>query len=250
MDTKSPPPDPSQALNWKVCEVSEWIRSLNPDFHKYTDAFERDSVDGSMLLNDISEEWLVSNVSNSLHRKRIAREITNLTVPTKPAASDNNNALATTATPPPPTAVTATTVLSVPKDHKTGGVSASVDGSGTGKMSVTASDGSRIRADMIGSHRTVAHHHYASAEVKPEPYDFTSIIANKLKDIKLESFGREWLYDRMYEWMKPLAAPSPSQSHAWQPKSLSKILLITGEPVWCRAMWLCDSYLSTEWELV
>ncbi len=58
-------------------------------------------------------------------------------------------------------------------------------------------------------------------ELRPEPYDFSSIIVSKLSDRKMESFGRKWLYERMYEWIV-----SPSQR---QPKS--KLLLVTGEPV-------------------
>ncbi len=74
---------------------------------------------------------------------------------------------------------------------------------------------------------------------KAEACDFSSIIDSKLADIKMESFGREWLYDRLYEWIAPapLAAPpqtlllSQSQFQR-QPKSLqSKVLLVTGEPV-------------------
>ncbi len=63
--------------------------------------------------------------------------------------------------------------------------------------------------------------------MKVEPYDFTSIIESKLSDIKLESFGREWLYDRMYEWLMTPQSSSQQKSKAVK----SKILLVTGEPV-------------------
>ncbi len=63
----------------------------------------------------------------------------------------------------------------------------------------------------------------AAIDLKVEPCDFTSIIDSKLSDIKLESFGREWLYDRMYEWMLP---PPPGGSHLH-----SSVLLVAGEPV-------------------
>ncbi len=50
------------------------------------------------------------------------------------------------------------------------------------------------------------------------PYDFRSIIDSKLSDINLESFGREWLYLQMHEWLS-------------RPESTSKVLVFTGEPV-------------------
>ncbi len=104
---------------------------------------------------------------------------------------------------------------------------------------VVVAGGGVAHIGAIGLHaQSHTHHHYTEAELKAEPYNFTSIIDSKLSDIKMESFGREWLYDRLYEWITPAAPPqtqsqSQSQSQSQQqPKSLqSKILLITGEPV-------------------
>ncbi len=73
VDSKSA--DRKRVLEWTAPHVVSFIRSLNPAFHTYVTAFERDAVDGSILAHDISDKWLTANIPNELHRTRIAREI-------------------------------------------------------------------------------------------------------------------------------------------------------------------------------
>ncbi len=101
---------------------------------------------------------------------------------------------------------------------------------------IIARDKTVVTIGAIGSNAVNQNitNYFAAGEAKiaAEPYDFRSIIDSKLSDIKMESFGREWLYHRMYEWLMA-SVPPQLQSHAQQqPKSLPpKVLLITGEPV-------------------
>ncbi len=71
-------PDRKMAKEWSVQEVVSFIRSLNPAFGEYAKVFEKDSVDGSMLLHDIDSEWIAAAIPNPLHRRRIARELLEL----------------------------------------------------------------------------------------------------------------------------------------------------------------------------
>ncbi len=99
-------------------------------------------------------------------------------------------------------------------------------GAGSGGISITSTSGgiTTIGAVGLNAKQIVKHYHGGKEqEIKPEPYDFTSIIDSKLSDINLESFGREWLYKQMYEWITTPPAVT-------QPKPPS-ILLVTGEPV-------------------
>ncbi len=70
--------DRKDAANWSASEVRAFIRSLNSTFDEYAKSFERDGVDGSMLLHDIDSGWLEENVKTKLHRTRITRAITEL----------------------------------------------------------------------------------------------------------------------------------------------------------------------------
>ncbi len=76
--------DRKPPANWSVEEVGSFICSINPAFGKYAEAFERDSVDGPMLLHNINSEWLTASITNSLHRKRIERVVEELKGELKP----------------------------------------------------------------------------------------------------------------------------------------------------------------------
>ncbi len=85
-------PDPKPVLRWASSDVASFIRSLNsPHFGGYALAFERDGVDGQMLVYDIDDEWINSHISNPLHRKRIVREIDSLRQ-TAPGSRDEKSA--------------------------------------------------------------------------------------------------------------------------------------------------------------
>ncbi len=83
---------------------------------------------------------------------------------------------------------------------------------------------------FISAHLSTHHYRWVTtADFKAEPYDFTAIIDSKLSNIKMESFGREWLYNRLYEWITPPAPPRQTQSIAVT--AATKITSHTGEPV-------------------
>ncbi len=71
-------PDRKSAANWTVPEVGAFIRSLNSHFGEYAKAFEKDSVDGPMLLLDIDSEWIEANIPTALHRNTIKRALTQI----------------------------------------------------------------------------------------------------------------------------------------------------------------------------
>ncbi len=187
-DAKSSPTTPPPA-KWTVPEVVVWIRSLNPQFGGYALAFERDSVDGEMLIHDITPSWLEQHVPNALHRSRISREISALKQ--RATETDGTNSVMQTV---PPTVTTIGAIGAV----------------GPNAKSIRYTTNQYFNSDP-------------AASVKVEAYDFSSLIESKLSDIKRESFGREWLYERMYDWLiPPPLAVSTVQS---------RVLLISGEPV-------------------
>ncbi len=189
------------AMKWRPSDVASFIRSLNPPyFDSYAAEFERAGVDGPILIHDVSDEWLTTHISSELHRARIKRELTALRRTCgvgEPGLTEDVKA-----------------VTAVLKALPTG---------------------STIHTAAIGG--SVSTHHYhgiTAADLKAEPYDFSSIIANKLSDIKLESFGREWLYIRMYEWIIAQGSISPVRAaHTPQRAAKSQVMLVTGEPVCC-----------------
>ncbi len=197
----------SGAERWDAKQVSDFIRGLNPPhYDSYALAFERDGVDGSTLLHDvITTGWLKEKIPILLHRSRIEREIVSLRSLLPPPAP-NKEAV----------------------DSKGPQI---IGASGTGAISITInSSGSAPPTELdptsLGTVQAVLQHQrlmFAGADVKAEAYDFSSLIESKLSDIKLESFGREWLYHAMYDWLRL----PPAALQARPPP----VLLVKGEPV-------------------
>ncbi len=199
---------------WDVKQVSDFIRGLNPRFGGYAEAFERDAVDGPMLLHDITPGWLEKAVPNEIHRNRISREI---------------KVLALQAVPPAPAIPQIAANLLVP----------SVAPTVTTHTSIGAF---AIGPNATSSHTTITTNQYfnsggVAADVKAEAYDFSSLIDSKLSDLKPESFGREWLYQSVYDWL----IPSPPR-----PDRQSSLLLVTGEPVWIGGVFAVRSFLCSD----
>ncbi len=88
-------------------------------------------------------------------------------------------------------------------------------GAGSGGISITSTSGGITTIGAVGPYakQIVKHYHgEKQQEIALEPYDFGSIIDSKLSDINLESFGREWLYDRMHEWIAPSSVSESKES--------------------------------------
>ncbi len=71
-------PTASTAFKWTATDVSGWLRSLNPGFGAYASVFEANSVDGSMLLHDVSEEYLIEWIPNESDRTSIRDSLNDL----------------------------------------------------------------------------------------------------------------------------------------------------------------------------
>ncbi len=199
----APPTPASSVLEWKGSEVAKWIRSLNPMFDPYVAAFERDGVDGQMLVYDLDDEWLTSRMPNSAHRNQIRRAINSLK---ERFMSGTAGAVA----------------VSDEKTDATNARSRMAMGSHMYAVgSVIGDNGRVVNASVYNDNRVMER-----ADIKPEPYDFSSIIERKLSDINLESFGREWLYERMYHLLNP-----PPQTLRTAQTVTSQVLLAIGEPV-------------------
>eukprot|EP01084_Bolivina_argentea_P085968 155399_1 len=69
--------DSSNAFKWTKFEVAHWITQLGME--RYSRYFAQESVDGPMLLEDMTQEMLETNLGvRTIHAKKILREITTL----------------------------------------------------------------------------------------------------------------------------------------------------------------------------
>jgi len=65
------------AAEWTEYEVVHWIEQMGME--RYARYFAQENVDGAMLLEDVDEDLLTSNLGvRSIHAKKIMREINNL----------------------------------------------------------------------------------------------------------------------------------------------------------------------------
>ena len=66
---------PENAAQWTEFEVVSWLEQMGME--RYGRYFAEERVDGTMLLEDVDEDLLVSNLGiRSIHAKKIMREIT------------------------------------------------------------------------------------------------------------------------------------------------------------------------------
>ncbi len=65
-------------LEWGTADVGLWLRSLDSKFDRYTSAFEKAGVDGSILLSDIGEADLKELISLPTHRTKVLVAIAHL----------------------------------------------------------------------------------------------------------------------------------------------------------------------------
>ncbi len=71
--------------------MSAWVLSLSPAFEPYAKLFSDNGVDGSMLVHDVDEEWLTTNITNTMHRGMITGELAELRVVAAPLHSQSQS---------------------------------------------------------------------------------------------------------------------------------------------------------------
>merc|ERR1719474_444270 len=69
--------EPSNAMNWTKYEVARWVQEMQME--RYVRYFVEERVDGPMLIEDMTQDMLESNLAvRTIHARKIMREIYNL----------------------------------------------------------------------------------------------------------------------------------------------------------------------------